>query len=148
MTSCVGISCEPAFHLEAPFLVIELILSALSHMLIYIAALEFICAQSPNAMKGMLIGVFYAIKGMFQLLGTIFILPFLAWGNSNPDRGFGYHLVNLILGFFAIVVYAIVAKRYKYRVRDEPSREREYAEAYYGNPLREANYDYSVEIAS
>ena len=143
-TSCKGSSCEPAFFLEAPFLAVDILLSALSSIFIYIAAYEFICAQSPNAMKGMLIGVFFAIKGIFQLIGTISVLPFLAWGEFVVDRGLGYFLVNLILGFIFLLVYVTVAWRYKYRVRDEPSREREFAENYYGNPQQELNYDYSV----
>lgn len=143
-TSCMGCSYEPAFFLEAPFLVTNTILSALSSMLIYIAVIEFICAQSPNAMKGMLIGVFYAIKGIFELLGTIAVLPFMAWGEFDTNRGLGYFIVNLILGVIFFIVYVIVAGRYKYRVRDELSREREFAENYYGNPQRELNYDYSV----
>lgn len=47
--SCVGTtSCESAFYLEAPFLVIELILAALSNMLIYVAIYEFICAHAES----------------------------------------------------------------------------------------------------
>lgn len=132
--ACRDIPCEAPFYLEAPFLIIELVLSALSSMFIYVALYEFICAQSPNAMKGMLIGLSYTIQGMFQLMGTLAILPFLLWSRSSPDRAFGYYLFNLVIGILILIVYVIIARRYKYRVRDEPSREWEYAEAYYSSP--------------
>ena len=132
--ACGNESCEAPeapFYLEAPFLVIEVVLSALSSMLIYAALYEFICSQSPNAMKGMLIGLSYTVKGIFQLMGTLAILPFLLWNNSIPDRAFGYYLFNLVVGISCLIVYVVIARRYKYRIRDEPSREWEYAEAYY-----------------
>ena len=47
------------------YLILQLTLSALSNMLIYIGVLEFICSQSPTSMKGLLIGLMYAIKGLF-----------------------------------------------------------------------------------
>ena len=53
------------------------VLNAISDMLFYIAAYEFICAQSPHAMKGLLIGTFFTVKGVFQLIGVLIILvPF------------------------------------------------------------------------
>ena len=45
-------------------------LNALGYMLLYVAIYEFICSQSPHAMKGLVIGTFFAIKGVFQLLGV------------------------------------------------------------------------------
>ena len=37
---------------------------------------EFISAQSPSSMKGFLIGVFFAIRGIFQLLSSLALFPF------------------------------------------------------------------------
>ncbi len=59
------------------------ILSALSNMLIYIAAFEFICSQSPTSMIGLFIGLFYAIKGLYQLIATILLLPFWRCFHGN-----------------------------------------------------------------
>ena len=70
-------------------------LNALSDMLFYIATYEFICAQSPHAMKGLLIGTFFIIKGIFQLIGVLIILvPFTTWKIEVlfPSCGFVYYL--------------------------------------------------------
>ncbi len=81
-------------------------------MLIYIAAFEFICSQSPTSMIGLFIGLFYAIKGLFQLIATILLSPFWTCFHGN---WFFYFLVNIIIGVVAIIVYVCVARRYEYR---------------------------------
>ena len=66
--------------LNSSLLLIQLTLSALSNMLIYTAVFEFICSQSPRSMKGLLIGLLYAIKGLYQLLATLLPLSFTVFG--------------------------------------------------------------------
>ena len=44
------------------FLIFPYILNALSIMFFYIASYEFICAQSPHAMKELLIGTLFTVK--------------------------------------------------------------------------------------
>lgn len=122
---------EPTATLDTSLLVLQLSLSAVSQLLIYISVFEFICAQSPQSMKGMLIGLSFAIKGLFQLLAVCVIIPLSLWKLAFPSCEFVYYLVNTAIGFVVLVVFILVAKRYKYRVRDEPSRERQYAEHYY-----------------
>ena len=98
-------------------------------------------------MKGLLIGLLYAIKGLYQLLSTVLLAPYLGVEYSNkyspsPSCGFYYYLVNIVLGVIAVLVYVWVAKRYRYRERDEPCNIRRYAEEYYSNPQQEQYYDY------
>ena len=109
-------------------------LNTISNLLFYIAAYEFICAQSPHAMKGLLIGTFFTVKGVFQLIGVmIILLPFTAWDfeTSFPSCGFVYYLVNIIVAVIGLVAYTLVARRYQYRQRDEPDNIYRYAEEYY-----------------
>ncbi len=121
-------------------LVMQNILSALSNMLINISVVEFICSQSPSSMTGLLIGVFYAIKGLFQLIATALIAPFVYHHFSG--NWLGYFLVNIVMGVVSFVVYVCVARRYKYRERDEQRNIRQYAEEYNSNPQQERHYDY------
>ncbi len=128
---------ETPSRLITTSLVMQNILSALSNMLIYISVVEFICSQSPSSMTGLLIGVLYAIKGLFQLVATALVIPFISHGNR-----LSYSLVNIVMGVVSFVVYVCVARRYKYRERDEPCNIRQYAEEYYSNPQQERHYDY------
>ena len=136
------------------YLIMQNTLSALSNMLIYIGIFEFICSQSPTSMKGLLIGLVYAIKGLFQLIAALVTIPFMIapkWTNwisfqyyeaTFPSCGFYYYLMGLVVGVPSLLVYVWVARKYNNRVRDEPSNIRQYAEEYYSNPQQEENYDY------
>ena len=62
------------------FLLIQNILTAVAYILIYGGTFEIICAQSPHSMKGFLIGISFAIKGLFQLLGVIVFFYRLTFG--------------------------------------------------------------------
>ena len=132
--------------LDSSLLIVQLTLSALSHMLIYTAVFEFICSQSPHSMKGLLIGLLYAIKGLYQVLATLFVVPFavgyLHHTSEHFSCGFSYYLVNIVVGLIAVAVYISVARGYRYRERDEPCNIRKYAEDYYSNPQQEQYYDY------
>ena len=123
--------------------VIQHILTALSLTILYSSFFEFICAQNLQSMKGTIIGVTYAL-----LLG-VFVLPqllftYIPW--NNPQCGFIYFSINLVVCLISFIVFVWVAKGYKYRQRDEVSRVRQYAEEYYSNPQQEPNYDYSTSL--
>ena len=129
-------------------LIVPLVLASLSHMLIYTAVIEFICSQSPHSMKGLLIGLLYAIKGVYQLLATILVVPFTVGYLYHPSHvscEFYYYLVNIVIGLIAVLTYMWVAKKYKYRERDEICEVHRYAEEYYSNPQQELGYDYSIQ---
>ena len=135
-----------SLNINSYWLTIQYFLNAVGYMLLYIAVYEFICSQSPHAMKGLVIGTFFAIKGVFQLLGAVMYLPFaVGWKNivrNFPSCGFVYYLINAIIALIGIVAYTCVARKYQYRVRDEPDNIYRYAEEYYANARDEPNYDY------
>ena len=68
---------EP-LHINTFFLFIPNFFYSCGYLIFRISIFEFICSQSPHSMKGLLIGVFYAIRGIFQLIGALsFMFPFL-----------------------------------------------------------------------
>ena len=116
------------------YLFIPLFCSSSGYVISYIAVYDFLCAQSPHSMKGLLIGTLFAIRGIFQLLGALVIMfPFLGWklSSSFPSCGFAYYLVNIAVAIVGFVAFLYVAKSYKYRQRDEPDNIFRYAEEYY-----------------
>ena len=111
-------------------MIFQHVLSSLHQMLLYIAAWEFICCQSPQHMKGLLFGLFYSIKAFFQLLAAIlsdiFVLVFSC-------HLLGYFLFNLAIGLVSLIIFIVVTRRYKYRKRDDICNIYQYAEDYYSN---------------
>ena len=94
---------------------------------------EFICSQSPHSMKGMFIGLSFTLSGAYSLLSPLLALLFgFTWHTSSfPTCGMAYYLVSTVLGFVAVVIYTSVARKYKYRLRDEPCHVRRFVEEYY-----------------
>ena len=99
--------------------------------LVITTSYEFISAQGPHSMKGLLIGLLYAIQGTFKFLGAISVLPFslkALWKDSylqnHPPSitncGFGYLLLNCTIALTSLILFTVAAKRYKYRERDDP----------------------------
>ena len=140
-------AADISLPLNPAFLAIQLTLSALSHMLIYTGVFEFICSQSPHSMKGLLIGVFYAIRGFYQTAAAILLIPIYLlphFSRATLSCEFFFYLINMVIGLVAVLVYVWVAKRYRYRVRDELCNVHRYAEEYYSNQQQERYYDYST----
>ena len=128
------LNSDITLNISPYYLIIQYSLNAIGYLLLYTATYEFICAQSPQAMKGLIIGTFFAIKGIFQLFGVAVIFAsFTDWNlaHSFPSCGFVYYLINVVIAFAGIVAYTWVARRYQYRQRDEPDNIYRYAEDYY-----------------
>ena len=96
---------------------------------IVITTFEFISAQSPYSMKGLLIGVMFAVRGIFQLLFSIALLAFSLkkiWGSQRMKHytppifncGFGYLLFTCIVGLTGLILFSLAVKRYRYRERN------------------------------
>ena len=81
--------------------------------------------SKSSAHEGSALWIFYSIKAFFQLLSAvlsdIFVLVFSC-------QLLGYFLFNLAIGLVTLVIFTVVAHRYKYRKRDDICNQ--YAEDY------------------
>ena len=125
---------SPPLHQNVYFFTTQHVLSALSDMLFDIAVLEFICSQSPYSMKGLLLGIFFSIRSLFQ--GIALYLTYLFgtfWAIESLSCGSGFYAMCIVIALLEVVLFSCVSKRYKYRNVNEPSNEYRYAEEYYSN---------------
>ena len=93
--------------------------------------LEFISAQSPHYMKGLLVGVYFAIRGIFQFISSVVIIPISLkqfWVVRNLrlrnhpsiiSCGFIYLLITCMIGLIGLILFSLATRKYKYRQRDE-----------------------------
>ena len=82
------ISMPKYFFFKFPWyvLIIPNCFSVISYSLIIVTLLEFISAQAPQPMKGLVFGVFFAIKGIFSFhCTTILLIPFSLKATSHPS---------------------------------------------------------------
>ena len=138
-----------------PFLLLLIpnALQGLSILLVFITALEFICAQAPLRLKGLLIGVWYAflaVNYLFVEAPELFTIESTTWKI--------FHGIKAGFVFLSLVMYLCVSRRYQYRLRDEVVNEQYLIEEIYERELDlaeqydsdetdsdETNNDYSDE---
>ena len=98
-------------------------------LIVMSTTLEFISAQSPHFMKGLLVGMLFAIIGFFQLIGALFFIPFSVrdiWFTKSmsinapiTNCGFGYLSFTFTVALIGLILFVVAAKKYTYRVRDD-----------------------------
>ena len=100
--------------------------------------LEFITAQSPYRMRGMLIGTSYCIRGAFAFITALLILFFTLGYKDHPlpaalsiSCSTPLILAVISIALIGLVVFIVVARRYKCRERDEHVNTRIFIEKYY-----------------
>ena len=86
-----------------------------------IVLFEFVIAQSPHEMKGFLFGLWFAFSGIAKLIGHNLYRPFQFLPASIPiSCGFYYYLTQTLLLFLVFIVFLILSKYYKLRMRNNP----------------------------
>ena len=117
---------------NTPFLLLLIpnILQGLSFFLVFLTALEFICAQAPLRLKGLLIGIWYSLLATNYLVVEVpelFTVSSLSWTI--------FHAVKAFAIFLSLMIYMWVSNRYQYRLRDEVVNEQFLVEEIYEREL-------------
>ena len=117
------------------------ILLGIGPLLVITTVFEFIAAQSPLSMKGLIVGLFFTITGFFQLLSSFALLPFSLkeiWLSKHMEEhppvtncGFGYFLFVCVVATIGLILFLIAAKRYKYRERGDRPFDQRFAIHYF-----------------
>ena len=100
------------------WLLISASVSGVGQLLVLCSSLEFVMAQSPNRMRGVMMGLGAMLFwfGSTVHYGLQQVLEHFS--NATPSCGFYYYLVLSILLILSLVLFTIAAKRYKLRERD------------------------------
>ena len=117
---------------NTPFfvMVIPNILQGFAFLLVFMSTLEFICAQAPLRLKGLLIGIWYALLAVYYLPVAVpetYITDSTTW--------LVFHEVKAFLIFLSLMLYLCVSRRYRYRLRDEVVNEQFLVEEIYEREL-------------
>ena len=99
------------------FMLIPQITLGASYVLMISASLEFTIAQSPVHMRGVMVGMWFASLGVGYLISFVTALLFHCQDDSSCTS-FYYYLTKSVLVSIILIAFGILAKRYKYRVRD------------------------------
>jgi dipeptide/tripeptide permease len=110
------------------FLVIVIVIMTVGELLAFLPMLEFICAQAPYSMRGLMIGIVFMVYGLAVGLVGVVLLLFskglegryksdTTGTSSGPSCGTWYIGTVLVIGCVGTVLYIVAAKRYKKRQR-------------------------------
>ena len=97
-------------------------------------ALEFIYAQSPENMKGLMTGLFYLIFGVFSGLSSALFYSREQWRDGDYHHindVLWYHVILASVALVGFVVYIISACLYSNRRRPHSGEEMEYLRQLY-----------------
>ena len=101
---------------------------------LYVALFEFLCAQAPYTMKGLIIGLsFSAVALSSALTGATVTTWVHAWSQpvTYPTCAFWFYLFIIVVTVVGLVMFCIVAKWNKRRQRNELLHEQRFVEDYY-----------------
>ena len=123
---------------DARWIVFPTLLNSTSYVLIGIGILEFICSQSPNLMRGLLLGIGLGSISVFCIVGYGIQEPFTRnlhiWGTGTISCGFWNLLLMLLFTATYCVMLLLMLKCYKGRKREDVlPNEHIFAERYYDN---------------
>ena len=105
----------------------------LAYLIFTTSLLEFIVAQSPHSMRGMLIGIYYCIGyGLGQAVAWLLYLPFKGQDYTASIHNETMYLALVVaVGIVSVAMFIRAANKYKYREREEIVLPHIFAERYY-----------------
>ena len=102
---------------------------------LFISLLEFICAQTPYTMKGLVIGLSFA--SALALSSTLSSIILTTWAHAwcqpvtQPTCAFWFYLFLILVTVVGLGIFCIVAKWYKKRERNELLHQQRFVEDFY-----------------
>ena len=86
------------------------ILNGLAYILVFVTALEFILAQAPRSMQGLLIGLWYAMDVIDTCLQAVSFTKYHSY--------LAVYITRLVMTVLSLIMYSGMVYFYKYRDRD------------------------------
>ena len=121
--------------------IISEILSGLSYVLTNPVLLEFTVAQAPIHSRGVMVGVWYSSSAVGYTLSICLRFPFNCQSQYLCSSLY-FYLTQALLIFIILIVFLILAKHYKYRVRDNEINIYQIVDGTYQNYIeQEREYD-------
>ena len=137
----------PRLRMHWATLIFPNIFLGIGPLLVFISTLEFISAQSPHSMKGLIVGLCFTINRLFQLFGSIALLPFSSktiWQSKHMKEHppvtncvFGYLSFVFVFALIGFILFLVAAKRYKFRERDDRPYDQRFVVSIYDKYLNQ-----------
>lgn len=120
-TTCAFVS-NSTLPISVLWSIVPSLCFTLGEFLATITLLEFVLAQSPFQMKGLMIGLVLGFNGIFVSAGNGMVTLLPTYFPTHTFPGCGFWLFSILGGFITIgfVFFLITSKKYKLRCRNNP----------------------------
>ena len=109
--------------------------------------MEFIYAQSPHTMKGLLIGLLFCGIGITAALAVVLFIPTIKDFQSTPVNTVLYYTVaNIVVACIGFGMYAPAAVLYRKRTRDRIDNHYNLVVEYYTRRTRRYSDEYEASM--
>lgn len=122
-------------HFPYYWLFVPSFLWSIGEFLMASSIFTFICCQSPYNMRGMLLGMFMFMQGLFTEVGMIVTFIFNTLEPTLISCEFLYWFIMAVASLLGCIVFGIAARCYQKRVREEVLNERGFVESIYDREL-------------
>ncbi|XP_019859892.1 PREDICTED: uncharacterized protein LOC109588147 [Amphimedon queenslandica] len=110
------------------------------------ASLEFTIAQSPVHMRGVMVGIWFASLGCGYLF-NINIKYLFGCHNEYLCTASYYYLTKSAVVFVILIVFIILARNYKYRIRENEVNVHQIVDDHYHRYMAQEE-EYSIQVSS
>ena len=117
----IMLACRESFNINTTSykaLIVPQILHGIALAFIFPTSLEFTIAQCPHEMRGFLIGLWNAALRLGDLINISGKYPFNCQGEIHCQSLY-YHVLKSVIILIILIIFLILAKRYKFRVRED-----------------------------
>ena len=127
---------EPPLSIPSHYqwiLIIPTIIYATALFLMKVSSLEFIVAQSPKSMRGVMVGLSYALLGVGALSYdfVVYLVSKIIGNDNNADVPFYVNIVDSVILLLILIMFVMFAKCYKLRIRENIVPVTQIAEEHY-----------------
>ena len=138
--------CQNYLSVNVDFykVIVPQILLAISKSIIFPISLEFTIAQCPHQLRGFMVGLWFAANGIGFTISSICKYSFKCEAEMICQSIF-YYLVKSIVVFVILILFLILAKRYKLRMRDNEVNIHLIAEEHYERYMKQ-EIEYRKEV--
>ena len=97
--------------------IVSQVLFGISFVFIFPTSLAFTIAQSPHEMRSLMVGLWYAARGVGYVINLNSKYLF-ACEEDTTCQSLHYFIVKSVIILIILVVFLVLSKRYKLRVRE------------------------------
>ena len=114
-------SAHPDIPVDVRWVIVPNTLNGLSMFLFILSGIEFVCAQAPFNMKGLVLGIGCALFGLGALIhasiSEAFTGKHAVWEKAPLTCGIWYFMMEGVVALIGFIVLVVIIKVYKRRAR-------------------------------